>query len=285
LLEKISAAEGAPASKTDPDDVPDAPADPVSKLGDVWVLGAHVVMCGDARCSEDLDRLLGGDRPGVVLTDPPYGMNLDTDYSKLRGSPRASMREGGKKHRRVEGDNEPFDAAPLRAYFSQVAEQFWFGADYYRRTLTGDDLDGSWLVWDKRSQESEAIIGSSFELIWSAVRHKRQVLRHYWCGAFGNPEARNRMHPTQKPTTLLGEILNRWSKAGALVVDPYGGSGSTLIACHRAGRIARLIELDPQYADVICRRFQEHIGITPVRDGEPHDFLRADDGAKAGAAP
>jgi len=259
---------------TDGDNTP-ATAPAITALGDMWRLGPHRLMCGDSADATVLDRAVGGARIGCLLTDPPYGMNLDTDWSGIGGSSKAILRgTPGGNYRPVLHDDRPYDASILRAYAADVREQFWFGADYYRRTLTADDLDGSWLVWDKRTESSDPGFGSGFELIWSAQRHKRDLLRCYWFGAFGGAEAAHRMHPTQKPTRLLAEILTRWAPDACTVLDPYAGSGSTLIAAHQTGRTARLVELDPRYVDVIARRWQEATGVEPVNEatGVPHDF-------------
>lgn len=266
-----------PPALDDPDAVPDVPVEPVSVRGDVWLLGPHRLVCGDSSEDGVLDLLMQGEQAGCVLTDPPYGMGLDTDYSKMPGAgAKAQMVRKPKKYEPVAGDDEAFDAGFLRTYFGSVKEQFWFGADYYRSTLSPDDRDGSWLIWDKRKEDGsqDDVLGSSFETCWTAVPHQRRLLRHYWCGAFGAPEARNRMHPTQKPVGLMADILTRWSKDGCIVADPFAGSGSTLIACHTTGRIARLVELDPRYVDVICRRYQEATGTVPILEStsEPRDF-------------
>jgi len=262
------------------DDAPKLPVKARSVLGDVWVLGPHRVVCGDATSVDVLDLLMMGEQAGCLLMDPPYGMNLDTDYSKMPGgNAKSRMNKQPKKYDPVIGDDEPFDAAFLRTYFGAVKEQFWFGADYYRSTLSQDDRDGSWLIWDKRKEDGsqDDVIGSTFETCWSAVPHQRRLLRHYWCGAFGAPEARDRMHPTQKPVALMADILTRWSAEGSIVADAFGGSGSTLIACHQTGRVARLVELDPRYVDVICRRYQDATGTHPVLEatGAPHDFTES----------
>jgi DNA methylase len=259
------------------DDVPDVTETAVTQLGDVWLLGPHRVVCGDA--VEMVDVAIAGRRPGCVLTDPPYGIDLDTDWSSLTGNDKAILQGvPGGKYRKVAGDAEAYDAAPMRAKLSGVREQFWFGGDFYRRTLSTDDLDGCYLVWDKRNESSDGGIGSGFELIWSAQRHKRDLLRVYWFGAFGDAEARNRVHPTQKPTKLLATILDRWAPEQCLVVDPYAGSGSTVIACHRTDRVCAAVELDPLYVDVICRRWQQVTGDEPVLEatGEPYDFAGQD---------
>lgn len=252
----------------------DAPA--ITQVGDIWLLGDHRLMCGDSSLTENLDRLMNGNTAGCILTDPPYGINLDTDYTQMgSGSDKAFLKGvSPKKYRPVLNDDKPFNAETIYTYFNHTDEQFWFGADYYRRTINEEDTTGSWLVWDKRNENSDAGFGSGFELIWSRQRHKRDLLRFYHFGAFG-AEARNRVHPTQKPTALLSEILTRWSPEGCIVVDPFAGSGSTLIAAQLTNRTCYTIELDPHYCDIICARYQKQTGNLPQLEatGETHNFL------------
>ena len=109
---------------------------------------------------------------------------------------------------------------------------FLFGADYYAELLPNKN-DGSWLVWDKRKESQADAIGSEFELCWSKQKHKRRILRHDWFGFLSSEntyDARHRVHPTQKPITLFVDIINQWGKSAKVIVDIYGGSGSTLIA-------------------------------------------------------
>lgn len=259
-------------SLTPPDDpdvddglVPEAPADPVARVGDVWQVGPHRIVCGDSSEEWALNAAFGDVRVGCLLTDPPYGINLDTDYTKMTGSPRALLvGHAGHKYRPVANDDRPFDATQIYAFFSSVKEQFWFGADYYRRTIPDDDMSGSWLVWDKRNETSDEAFGSCFELLWSRQRHKRDMLRFYHMGAFG-AEARGRVHPTQKPVGLLVDILTRWAPEGCVVADPFAGSGSSLLAAARSGRIGHGIELEPGYVDVIVKRLEAETGETGSR--------------------
>jgi DNA modification methylase len=252
----------------DVDEVPDeVPA--ISKLGDVWLLGEHRVMCGDSLIVDNLDRLMKGMKAGCILTDPPYGINLDTDYSQ-------SEVNKGKNYKKVLNDDKPFDASLIYKYFESVKEQFWWGADYYRRTIADTELSGSWLVWDKRVDEHlDSVIGSAFELCWSRTRHQRKILRYQWTNYTSHENAgHKRAHPTEKPVAMLLHILNDYAEDRCVVVDLFGGSGSTLIAAQETNRVAYLMELDPQYIDVICARFQKHTGILPVleSDGLAHDF-------------
>jgi len=253
----------------DVDEIPeDVPA--ISKLGDVWLCGEHRVMCEDSLIVDNLDRLMNGVKAGCVLTDPPYGINLDTDYSQ-------SEVNKGKNYKKVLNDDKPFDASLIYNYFQSVKEQFWWGADYYRRTIADTELSGSWLVWDKRVDEHlDSVIGSAFELCWSRTRHQRKILRYQWTNYTSHENAgHKRAHPTEKPVAMLLHILNDYAEDRCVVVDLFAGSGSTLIATQETNRIAYLMELDPHYVDVICARYQKHTGNQPILEatGEPHNFL------------
>lgn len=238
------------------------PAEPITQPGDLWLLGEHRLLCGDSTSGEDVARLMDGASPEVLIADPPYGMNLDTDYSKMPKTRRGFAP--------IVGDDHPFDAGPIRDRMGAVAEQFWFGADYYARTLGDTEHAGSWLVWDKRVDAAyDAGFGSGFELIWSGKRRQRRVLRHQWFQnhAADAAEASHRQHPTQKPSSLIAELV---SMAEAdLVLDLFGGSGSTLVAAEQTGRAAYLMEIAPGYCDVIVRRWENLTGRKAVRNGSP----------------
>lgn len=230
----------------DPDDVPEPPAKPKSKLGESWLLGPHLLVCGDAFDPDARARVL--EQAKGLVTDPPYGINLDTDYSKSHGRGR------GRAYRPVLGDDQPFDASELVPALAHIREQFWFGANYYRRSLGGTDYDGSWLVWDKRTEATD-VAGSSFEQIWSRQAHKQDMLRHMWTNYTSQwNDGLRREHATEKPVTLVVEIVRRWIPEGR-VVDLFAGAGTTLIACERTGHQARLLELDPAWCDVIRTRY------------------------------
>lgn len=235
--------------ETDPDATPAAPKKPVTNPGDLWILGDHSLSCLDA--SEWVSA------PGVdvVIADPPYGIGLDTDYSKMPKTTRGFDS--------IEGDDHPFDARPFRETFESIGHQFWFGADYYAGSLGDTEHAGSWLVWDKRVEEKfDAGFGSSFELIWTATRRRREILRHQWFQnhAEDSKEATNRQHPTQKPTALLRELLEIASLPGHTVLDPFAGSGSTIIACEQLKRRCVAIEISPGYCDVAVKRWEEFTG-------------------------
>jgi hypothetical protein len=250
------------------DEVPvEVPADPVTVTGDLWQVGSHRIICGDSSDPLVLDRLLHGVKVGCVLTDPPYGINLDTDYSGASGGMK------GRKYRPVANDDKPFDAGFLYGYFGHVAEQFWFGADYYRQSIPDDERAGSWLVWDKRDEDPDDdtsnwddALGSTFELCWSRQRHKRLLLRYRWTNWTSHSnEGHKREHPTEKPAAMLADILNRWAPKGCAVADPFAGSGAHLLAAAKSGRTGYGVELDPAYVDVIVARLEKETGEKAVR--------------------
>ena len=262
------------------DEAPAVPDEPKAKLGDLYELGEHRLICGDSTDVNVIDRLMDGVKADCVLSDPPYGMNLDTDFSTIKGSMNSIGRKNhteGNKYERVIGDNDDFTPDLINTFFANfdyVKEMFLFGADYFAELLP-DKNKGSWLVWDKRKESQADAIGSEFELIWSRSKHKRRMLRHDWFGFLSSEngaDARNRVHPTQKPITLLVDILSQWGKDANIVVDLYGGSGSTLIASDQLNRKCYMCELDPHYIDVIIQRYINLKGsdedVYLIRDGE-----------------
>ena len=241
-----------------------------SKLGEVYYLGKHAVMCGDSTNSNHIAKLMGSTKTDAVFTDPPYGMKLDTDYSKMNGAEcnnefrKSKGVSDGKEYKKVIGDNEDFNPALIKTVFNNFGyckEIFLWGADYFAEHLEKKN-EGSWVVWDKRDDNPsfDKMFGSMFELCWSKNKHKREIARVRWCGVFGTETEfdRKRYHPTQKPTKLVRWFIERYTQENNIVVDLYGGSGSTLIGCEQTGRIARVMELDPAYVDVIRKRYTKY---------------------------
>jgi len=238
------------------DDMPEV-VEPKTKLGDVWQLGKHRVMCGDSSDRDTVDKLMRGEKAKIVYTDPPYGMNLDTDYTK--------MGDGGKSHRAVIADDKQFNARFLLDTFSYCKEIFLWGADYYVETLERKYPElGSWIIWDKYSDERIGLLdgrfGSTFETCWSKTPHKREIARVLVTTNYTARGDETRVHPTQKPVELSAWFINKFTKANDLLVDLYGGSGSTLIACEQTDRVCFMMELDPKYVDVIIARWEKLTG-------------------------
>ena len=242
--------------------------EPVVKLGDVWRLGEHRLICGDSTYAATITKLMDGQKADMILSDPPYGMRLDTDFSGAVGSLKSFGRKKhtrGNKYEKVIGDNDDFSPQLINTFFNNFnycKEIFLFGADYFAELLPNKN-DGSWLVWDKRKESQADAIGSEFELIWSKSKHKRRMLRHDWFGFLSSEnakDAQHRVHPTQKPVSLLVDIIKQWGDKCNIIVDLYGGSGSTLIACEQLNRRCFMAELYPKYCDVIIKRWETLTG-------------------------
>jgi DNA modification methylase len=278
-LERLLAlADGEAASDEAEDEVPEPPEDPVSKPGDLWVLGNHRVLCGDATVLADVERVLGGQLADMTFCDPPYNVDYaNTPKDKLRG-----------KHRPILNDNlgGSFEAFLHDACVNILSVTK--GACYVcmssselhtlQRAFTA--AGGKWstfVIWAKNTFTlGRADYQRQYEPIlygWPGG-HDR-----YWCGArdqgdvwFFDKPVRNDLHPTMKPVALVERAIRNSSKSRDIVLDPFGGSGSTLIACEKAGRQARLIELDPKYVDTTILRWQEFSGGTAVLDGAGRSY-------------
>jgi 16S rRNA G966 N2-methylase RsmD len=234
------------------------------KPGDIWQLGKHRLMCGDSTDPETINLLMDGKKADMIFTDPPYGVNLDTQFSTMhKANP---FGPGGNDYAPVIGDDAPFNPDMFLSQFDYCKEQFWWGADYYRDKMP---MGGSWIVWDKRDNDSDmnldALLGSHFELCWSRHAHKREIARILWAGHHGmgkSGDTKSRVHPTQKPVGLVTWFFNRYGKDGDIVIDFYLGSGTTLIACERTGRVCYACELLPAYCDVVIARYEAETGQT-----------------------
>lgn len=250
------------------------PEEPTVKRGQLWKLGNHYLMCGDSTNKEDVEKLMQGNKADLVFTDPPYGMNLDTDYSSMKNKLEFAKEKnvtGGKKH--AQGFVDEFKPELIKTVFDNFGyckEIFLWGADYFAELLENKN-DGSWIVWDKRANgnnnidedySSDKMYGSCFELCWSKKKHKRDIARVKWAGVFGTEQEfdHKRHHPTQKPIKLVEWFLNKYSDEQNKVVDLFGGSGSTLIACEQLNRQCFTMELDEKYCDVIIKRYEQLTG-------------------------
>ena len=243
----------------------DEKSEPVSKRGEMYELGNSILMCGDSTNPEDVARLMGGEKADVVFSDPPYGMGLDTDYSDMENENSTLGKKKGKRY--AAGHVDTFTPELITTVFKNFEyckEIFLWGADYYAEMLENKN-EGSWIVWDKRSNEwdkdttetFDKMFGSCFELCWSKAKHKRDIARVKWAGVYGTETEfdKKRFHPTQKPIKLIKYFLSRYAKENEVIVDLYGGSGSTLIAAEELDMRARVMELDPHYCDVIRKRY------------------------------
>ena len=242
-------------------------------LGDLFEIGEHRLLCGDSTDSDQVAKLMNGQKADMVFTDPPYGMKLNADYSGAKSSLSFFGEKGvkgGKKYDNVIGDHDDFTPELINtifACFNDCKEIFIWGADYFAELLPNKN-DGSWVVWDKRAngnddleadKSSDKMYGSTFELCWSKNKHKRDIARVKWAGIFGTEKEfdHKRHHPTQKPSLLPQWFFNKWGKENDLIADLFLGSGSTMVASHQLKRKCYGMELDPKYCQVIVDRMKK----------------------------
>lgn len=255
-------------------DVDEVPVEVVAKSvpGDVWLLGLHRVMCGDSTSPTDLERLMSGVIPEMVFADPPYGISHS-------GKGISSLAKNGKVIKgnnfgEIMGDGDvqvAVNAFTTCSLQYPNASMIWWGANYYPSALPNGH---GWIVWDKE-RVGDVFSGAELAFVNGGVRV--DVFRHMWHGiAKASEVGEKRVHPTQKPVALAKWCFDAHGNPKT-ILDPFGGSGSTLIAAHQSNRVAYLMELDPKYVDVICARFQKVTGIKPVAEatGREHDFLNA----------
>ena len=271
--------------KTDPDEVPEPPVDPVSVLGDVWVLGKHRLMCGDSTSVDAVEKLMAGQKADMVFTDPPYGVDYEGGHNKKKRQ--------GIKNDTLEGDSltDLFHASISCAeMFSHdhAAFYIWYAngkavetfASFSRLTLKVRAV----LCWYKVRSGLGAFMSQYIPNYEPCIYAHKNGCSPQWFGSTDEKTVweeqrvgKNDYHPTQKPVELPERAITNSSKQGDIVLDLFGGSGSTMIACHKTGRHARLMELDPKYNDVIVTRWQAFAGKQAIHEasGKTFDEMKA----------
>lgn len=219
------------------DEAPPLLTEAESKLGEIYELGRHRLMCGDSTDAGSVALLMNGAKADMVFTDPPYGMNAVTGSGVLK--------EKYKDDIMNDGDNTVAISAFTLCQSLNIKNQVWWGANYYSSALPDSEC---WIVWDKNNGESDQ---TDCELAWT---NYRSVVRKFTEAS----EKINRVHPTQKPISLISWTLKKFN-SGDKVLDLFGGSGSTLIACEQTNRTCYMMELDPKYCDVIRKRYKNYI--------------------------
>ncbi len=192
----------------------------------------------------------------LLLTDPPYGININTDFSGLSGTSDWNRRKGhyqGKTYQRVVGDESHFDPTHLTLPFEQCV---LFGANHFYDKLPAE---GTWHVWDKRDGLNSNMM-SDFEVFWSSFPSgPSRLYRHKWLGYMRASEVGEHLHPTQKPTSLMVTIVDKWTQPGDLIFDPYMGSGPVAQACHVLGRRYIGVEIVEDYCQIAVDRLAQQV--------------------------
>lgn len=213
-----------------------------TQAGQIYQLGSHRLMCGSATSLDDVERLLNGASIDFIYTDPPYGMNAVSKSGVLSEKYKTDILN--------DGDNSvAMDSFILCQSVFPDVKQVWWGANYYTECLPSSEC---WIVWDKNNGGSDQ---TDCELAWANFR---SVVRQFTMAS----EKKNRVHPTQKPCKLFQDVVEKFDKSGEFksVLDLFGGSGSTLIACEQMGKVCYTMELDPRFVDVIIARWEQFTG-------------------------
>lgn len=250
----------------DPDEAPEPPTDPISRPGDIWICGEHRVLCGDATVLSDVEALLGGELADMTFCDPPYNVNYaNSAKDKMRGKNRAILNDAL---------GESFGAFLYDASVNILTVTK--GAVYI--CMSSSELDtlqkafreagGKWSTFVIWAKNTFTLGRADYQRQYEPILYGwKEGADHYWCGARDQGDVwlidkphKNDLHPTMKPVALVERAIRNSSKSRDIVLDPFGGSGTTMIAAERSGRRARLVELDPKYVDVIVQRWQDLTG-------------------------
>jgi ParB-like chromosome segregation protein Spo0J len=223
------------------DDVPEAPVDPITKPGDLWILGEHRLLCGDSTNSEDVERLMNGEKADATITDPPYGIG----YQKNG----ASGSHGWKDYGKVKWDNSRPSDSHIRWMATSAEVAVLWGGNYFADVLPPTM---GWLVWDKGQRDFSL---ADCELAWTSRQKASRVFDMSRAAALQD----GKVHPTQKPVKLMAWTIEQVT-TGVLILDPYLGSGTTMIAAEQLGRKCYGMEISPAYCDVIVKRWENLTG-------------------------
>lgn len=247
-------------------EAPAPPDEPISRPGDLWICGEHRVLCGDATVAADVERLMAGQRAAMCFTDSPYNV----DYA---GGPDAERRGAD---RRIMNDalGAGFESFLFKACANILActdggiYMCMSSSELHTLQKAFTAAGGHWSTFIIWAKDRFTLGRSDYQRQYEAILYGwPEGKSHHWCGDRDQSDlwiidrpTRNDLHPTMKPIALVERAIRNSSRRGSIVIDPFAGSGTTLIACCKAERRARLVEVDPGYCDVIAQRWQDHTG-------------------------
>jgi DNA modification methylase len=264
--------------QTDDDAAPEMPDAAVTTPGDVWLLGDHRLLCGDATQIEALEKVLAGGLADMVFTDPPYNVNYGaTMKGKLRGKKRKITNDDlGENFERFLRDT----CVNILAVTKGAVYICMSSSELHTLHRAFTDAGGHWSTFIIWAKHVFTMGRSDYQRQYEPILYGwKEGVDHYWCGArdqgdvwFVKKPVSNDLHPTMKPVELVERAIRNSSKSRDTVLDPFGGSGSTVIACEKTGRQARVVELEPKYCDVIVRRWQEFTGKAATLEGDGRSY-------------
>jgi len=257
-----------PQQSIEEDVPPPMPDEPVSKLGDIYDLGHHRVMCGDA--TEDIPLLMEGEKADMVFTDPPYGIESVSSTGQVKGAIKNAA--APVVYSEVIGDGSTVAARSFyEACLALGFEKYiiW-GGNYFIDFLP---FSPSWLIWNKRGQMNSNNFADG-EMAWCSFKTRLRIYSVVWTGMIREGESGSRLHPTQKPVKLLCSIIA--DHINGSILDGFLGSGSTLIAAEQSDRKCYGLEIDPKYVDVIIQRWVNYTGQTRIKKNGVDIEWRAD---------
>jgi DNA modification methylase len=239
---------------TDEDAVPEVPEEPKTKPGDIYQLGRHRLMCGDSTSIDAVEKLMEGNSVDMIYTDPPYGISIVGKNGKVGGD---NLAKNG-VYAPVAGDdsiNVALEAIQVIHTLNAKVEIIW-GGNYYANSL---ENKASWIVWDKRGNMASNNFADC-ELAWCSSGTAARIYKQIWSGMIKEGESGKRVHPTQKPIALAEWCYEQYGEKCETILDLFAGSGSSLIACETKKKRGFMMELSPNYCDVIVKRWEDFTG-------------------------
>src|ERR1039458_2913219 len=259
---------------TDENAVPEAPEHVVTVLGDVWVMGEHRLLCGDATSMDAVQAVMAGGLADMAFTDPPYNVDYEGKTKKKLKIGNDSL--GGKFYEFLRQACANVLAVTKGGVYICMSS-----SELHTLFQAFTDAGGHWSTFVIWAKHHFTLGRSDYQRQYEPILYGwRKDTKHFWCGARDQGDvwsvkrpAASPEHPTMKPVELVERAIRNSSKTRDTILDVFAGSGTTLIACEKAGRQARLIELEPKYCDVILRRWQEFTGQEAKLDSDGRSYI------------